>query len=87
MLRRGFHEASDIAAAGEMLADRSHDNDPDARILVQGFEHQPKLIALWHRDDVIGRPVENDIGPLVSLVDFHLEAVELQKTRVGKIER
>jgi len=46
MLRRGFHEASDIAALEKMFADRSHDNDPDARILVEGLEHQPKLVAL-----------------------------------------
>ena len=87
MLGRGFHEASDIAAAGEMLADRSHHDDPDPRILVEGFEHQPKLIALRHRYDVVGRTIENDIGPFVSLVDLHLEAVELCQTGIGKIER
>ena len=77
VLGRGFHKTSDIAAAGEMLADRSHHNDPDPRILVEGFEHQPKLIALRHRYDVVGRPVENDIGTFVGFVDFHLKAVEL----------
>ena len=65
-----------------MLADRAHDDDAHARVLVQRLEHQTKLVAFRHRDDVERRPVEDDIGALTRLVDLDLEAVELGEPRV-----
>jgi hypothetical protein len=62
-----------------MLADRPDDDDADALILIKGLEHQPQLIALRHRDDIIRRPIENDVGAFMGLVDLDLETVELAK--------
>ena len=70
-----------------MLADGPDHDDAHARILVQRLEHQPQLIALRHRHDIEGRPVEDDIGALMRLVDFDLEAVELGKPGVCKCVR
>jgi hypothetical protein len=77
-LGRGLHEAADIAARGKMLADRPDDDDAYARIFVERFEHQPQLVALRHRDDVVGRPVEDDIGALMRLIELDLETVEFR---------
>ena len=60
-----------------MLADRPDDDDADPIVLIERLEHQPQLIALRHRDDIVGRPVENDVGALPCLVDLDLETVEL----------
>ena len=46
MLGRGREKAGDIAAGGKMLADRAQHDDAHARILVERFEDQAKLIAL-----------------------------------------
>jgi hypothetical protein len=67
-----------------MLARRAHDNDTRPRILVDRLEHETKLVALRHRDDVERRPVENDIGPLARFVDLDAEAVERRKARIGE---
>ena len=56
-------------------------------ILVQRLEDQPQLIALRHRNDVVGRPVEDDVGALMRLVDFDLETVELAEPGIGEIRR
>ena len=40
------------------------------------LEHQPKLVALRHRDDVERRPVEDDVGALARGIDLDAEAVE-----------
>jgi hypothetical protein len=42
-----------------VLADRTHDDYADAVILVQRLEHQAQLVALRHRYDVEGRPVQD----------------------------
>jgi hypothetical protein len=60
-----------------MFADRPDDDDAHARVFVERFEHQPQLVALRHRDDVVGRSVEDDVGALMRLIELDLEAVEL----------
>ena len=59
-----------------MLADRAQHDDAHARILVERLEHEAKLVALRHRDDVERRPVEDDVGALARGVDLDAEAVE-----------
>ena len=83
-LGRRLHEALDVAAAGKMLADRAQHDDAHARVLVERLEHQAKLVALRHRDDVERRPVEDDVGALARRVDLDAEAVERGEARIGK---
>ena len=45
---------------------------------------QPQLVALRHRNDVVGRPVEDDVGALMRLVDLDLETVELGEPGIGE---
>ncbi len=47
-----------------------------SRILVERLEHEAKLIALVHLDDVERRPVEHDIGAFARRIDLDAEAVE-----------
>ena len=83
-LRRRLHEALDVAAGGEMLADRAHHDDAHARILVERLEHEAKLVALRHRHDVERRPVEDHVGALARRVDLDAEAVERREARIGE---
>ena len=53
-------------------------------VLVERLEHQPQLIALRHRDNIIGCPVEDDVGAFVGLVDLNLESVQLSEPGVRK---
>src|SRR6476469_9945961 len=84
MLRRRFHETLDVAAARKMLADCAQYDNAHAIVFVERFETQPQLIALWHRNDIERRPVEDDIRPLLSNIDFHTKTVKCGKARVGQ---
>ena len=84
MLGARFHEAADIAAAGEVLALAAHHDDTHARIFVQRLEGQPELVALRHRHDVIGRASKDDVGALMRLVDLDLEPIELGEPGIGE---
>ncbi|MGY4455446.1 hypothetical protein ACVWZR_010106 [Bradyrhizobium sp. i1.3.1] len=68
-----------------MLALAAHHDHADARILVQRLEGQAQLVTLRHRHDVVGRPAQDDIGPLMRLIDLDLEPVEFCESRIGKI--
>src|SRR6185312_7774753 len=68
-----------------MLTDGTDHDDADARILVECFEGQAKLVALPHRHDVVRRPIENDVGALMRFVNLDTETVELGETRIGEL--
>ncbi len=68
-----------------MLAHRAQHDDAHAGILVERLEHQAKLIALAHLDDIERRPVEHDVGAFARRIDLDAEAVELLQTRIGKL--
>src|ERR1700759_3365969 len=84
MLRRRLHEAADISAARKMLAERTNHDDPDARVLVEGFERRPELIALRHRHDIVLRPVEDDVRALVRFLDLDEEAIQFGQAGVAE---
>jgi hypothetical protein len=84
MLGRGREKAGDVAAGGKVLADGAQHDDAHARILVERFEDQTKLIALSHFDDVERRPVENDVGAFARRIDVDAKAVEGLQTRIEK---
>ena len=84
MLGICLHEAADVAAAGKMFTLRPQHDDTDARMLIERLEGQAELVALRHRHHVVGRTVEDDVGALMRLIDFNLEAVELRKTGISK---
>src|SRR2546425_13352787 len=67
-----------------MLADRAHDDDAHARILVKRLEHEAQLLALRHRHDVERRPVEDYVGAFARGIDLDAEAIECGKARVGE---
>ena len=67
------------------LALAAHDDDADARILVQRLEGQTQLVALRHRHDIVGGTAQNDVGALMRLVDLDLEPVELGKAGIDKM--
>ena len=67
-----------------MLAGRAQHDDAHARILVERLEHQTKLIALPHFDDVERRPVENDVGAFACRIDLDTKAIQRLQTRIGK---
>jgi hypothetical protein len=67
-----------------MLAGGAQHDDAHARILVEGLEHQPELVALRHRHDVERRPVEDHVGALARRIDLDAEAVERGEPRVGE---
>src|SRR5262249_50272453 len=46
-----------------------------------------QLIALRHLDDVERRPVENDVGPLLSSINLDVKTVEFAKTRIEERRR
>src|SRR5580704_6244893 len=85
MLGRGCEKAGDIAAGGKVLADGAQHDDAHARILVERFEDQTKLIALSHFDDVERRPVENDVGAFAGRIDLDAKAVQRLQARIGKV--
>jgi hypothetical protein len=87
MLGGGFQKATDVAAAGEMLAGGAQHDDPHLRLLVDGFEHESQLVALQHFDDVERLPVEDDIGALVLAIDLDPESVKARMSRIGKSHR
>ena len=62
------------------LADRAHHDDAHAHIRVERLECEAKLVALGHRDDIVRRPVEDDVTSFMTFVELHLEAVELDET-------
>ena len=66
-----------------MLAGRAQHDHTHARIIVERLEHQAKLIALRHLDDVERRPVEHDVGAFARRIDLNAEAVELLQTGIG----
>src|SRR5580692_10645 len=84
MFGRSFEESRNIAAGGKMLAGRPQHDDAHARILVERFEDETKLVALPHFDDVERRPVENDIGAFAGRVDLDAKAVQRLQSRIGK---
>jgi hypothetical protein len=84
MLGRGREKTGDIAAGGKVLADGAQHDDTHARILVERFEDQAKLIALPHFDDIERRPVENNVGAFAGRIDLDAKAVKGVQTRVGK---
>jgi len=87
MLGRGFHEAFDVAAAGEMLANSAKHDHADAFVLVERFEHEPQLIALGHFDHVERRAMKDDIRALLPGVQFNREAVECREARIVESQR
>src|ERR1044072_5668756 len=56
-------------------------------ILVERLEHETKLVALRHRHDVEGRPVEDHVGALARFVDLDAEPVECRKARIDEGHR
>jgi len=54
------------------------------RVLVERLEHEPKLVALRHRDDVERRPVEDHLRALAALVDPDAKAIERREARIGE---
>src|SRR5438309_2116768 len=84
MLGRGLEEPLDVAAAGEMLADRAQHDDAYPLIFIERLEHQAQLIALRHLDHVERRTMQHDIGALLLAVEFDLEAVERRETRIAE---
>ena len=67
-----------------MLAVGAQHDHAHARILVERLEHQPKLVALRHLDDIERRPVEHHVGAFARGVDLDAKAVELLQSRIGK---
>src|SRR3954469_14189195 len=84
MLGRGLEEALDVAAAGEMLADRAQHDDAHTRVVVERFECQAELIALRHLDDVERRAMQDDVGTLLFGIKLDRKAVERRKARVAE---
>ena len=80
-----LHEALDVAARGEMLARRRDSTmTRTRRILVEGLEHQPELVALRHRDDVEGGRSSTMSARSRCGVDLDAEAVEIGETGIGE---
>lgn len=84
MLGAGLEEALDIAARGEMLALGAYDDDAHAVIFIKCLEDEAELIAGTHRDHVVGRPREDDVGALVLGIEPNVEAVEFGEARIGE---
>src|SRR5581483_8928653 len=84
MLGRGFHEAFDVAAAREVLADRAQHDDAHAGVLVERLENQAQLVALRHLDHIERGAVEDDVRALLALVELHGKAVERRKAGIGE---
>ena len=54
------------------------DDDAHARVGIERLEHEAKLVALRHDDDVERRPVEDHIAALARGIDLDAEAVEVR---------
>src|SRR5262249_44995144 len=83
-LRARLHEALDIAAARKMLAGGAQHDDPYPRVLFERLEHQPKLVALRHGDDVERRAIEGHVGALARGVDLDAKALEGRKAGIDE---
>ncbi len=51
--------------------------DADPVVMVQLLEDQAQLVTLRYLDDVQGRAVEDNIGPLPVRVDLHPESIKI----------
>jgi hypothetical protein len=84
MLGRRFHEAPDVSSAGKMLADGADHDDANPLVLVERLENQTELIALRHRNDIVGGTIEDDIRAFMRLVDFDAKSVEFGEAGIGE---
>ena len=88
MLGEGFEKALDIAAGGNAgRPPKARGSRTHARVLVERFETQAKLIVLPHFDDVERRPVENDIGAFARWIDLDAKAVEVDRVGTSTTRR
>ena len=84
MLGACLKEAFDIATRREMLAFARDHDDAHAIIGIESLEDKAQLIACAHRDDVVGRSREDDVGAFIARIELHVEAVEFSEARIGE---
>ena len=95
MFQASLETVSGVASRKPLMLPPEEKCSPIARstmmrtrvVLVERLEHQAKLVALRHRDDVERRPVEDDVGALARRVDLDAEAVERGEAGIGEGRR
>src|SRR5436305_2412267 len=91
MFQASFDTVSGLASRKPLMLPPEEKCSPTARstimrmrVLVERLEHEPKLVALRHRDDVERRPVEDHLRALAALVDPDAKAIERREARIGE---